>query len=126
MPVPVAFLRKSRLFIAVLIGCHRSFQFVLEYLATFHDELYSLKLGNVGDGIAGDRDQIRELPPFHGANPILRWMASNVVVQTDPTGAIKPDKDKSAEKIDGIVALVMGLARANEYRDVATPEFFTL
>lgn len=62
----------------------------------------------------------------HGANPILRWMASNVVVQQDPTGAIKPDKDKSAEKIDGIVALAMGLARANEYRDVATPEFFTL
>ena len=62
----------------------------------------------------------------HGANPVLRWMASNVVVQQDPTGAIKPDKDKSAEKIDGIVALAMGLARALEYKNVATPEFFTL
>ncbi len=62
----------------------------------------------------------------HGANPVLRWMASNVVVQQDPTGAIKPDKDKSAEKIDGIVALAMGLSRALEYKDVATPEFFTL
>lgn len=45
----------------------------------------------------------------HGANPVLRWMASNVIVQTDPAGNVKPDKSKSREKIDGIVALIMAI-----------------
>ena len=49
----------------------------------------------------------------HGNNPILRWMASNTVVTIDPTGSIKPDKSKSTEKIDGIVATIMALARAS-------------
>ncbi len=48
----------------------------------------------------------------HGGHPVLRWMADNIVVRTDPAGNIKVDKEKSAEKIDGIVALIMGLARA--------------
>lgn len=47
----------------------------------------------------------------HGGNPVLRWMAGNVVVDTDPAGNIKPTKQKSAEKIDGIVAAIMGLDR---------------
>jgi phage terminase large subunit-like protein len=45
----------------------------------------------------------------HQGNPILRWMASNVVAETDAAGNIKPSKSKSTEKIDGIVALVMGI-----------------
>ena len=48
----------------------------------------------------------------HGGNPVARWMASNVAVRQDPAGNLKPDKEKSAEKIDGIVALVMALGRA--------------
>jgi phage terminase large subunit-like protein len=48
----------------------------------------------------------------HGGNPVARWMASNVAVRQDPAGNVKPDKERSAEKIDGIVALVMGLGRA--------------
>lgn len=48
----------------------------------------------------------------HGGNPVLRWMASNVSVQMDAAGNMKPAKDKSSEKIDGIVALVMGIGRA--------------
>jgi phage terminase large subunit-like protein len=39
-------------------------------------------------------------------------MFDNVSVKMDPAGNIKPDKEKSAERIDGIVALIMGLARA--------------
>ena len=46
----------------------------------------------------------------HGGNPVLRWMASNVVAQTDAAGNVKLDKGKSTERIDGIVALVMALA----------------
>jgi phage terminase large subunit-like protein len=47
----------------------------------------------------------------HGNNPALRWMASNVMVNMDPAGNIKPDKSRSREKIDGIVALIMALGR---------------
>ena len=38
-------------------------------------------------------------------------MADNAVVRRDASGNIRPDKDKSAEKIDGIVALVVALER---------------
>lgn len=50
----------------------------------------------------------------HGNNPVLRWMASNVSVTTDPAGNLKPDKAKSTERIDGIVATLMALGRAME------------
>lgn len=42
----------------------------------------------------------------HGGHEVLRWMAENVAIQPDPAGNIKPAKDKSSEKIDGISALV--------------------
>lgn len=48
----------------------------------------------------------------HGANPVLRWMADNVVVDTDAAGNMKPNKAKSREKIDGIVAGIMALDRS--------------
>ena len=38
-------------------------------------------------------------------------MAQNVVMRQDPAGNIKPDKEKSVEKIDGIVATIMALDR---------------
>ena len=47
----------------------------------------------------------------HGGNPVMAWMAGNVVVDTDPAGNIKPTKAKSPEKIDGIVAAIMALDR---------------
>ena len=45
-------------------------------------------------------------------NPVLRWMASNVSVEQDAAGNLKPAKNKSSGRIDGIVATIMGLARA--------------
>ncbi len=48
----------------------------------------------------------------HGGNPVLRWMADNLVMRTDPAGNIKPDKEKSTEKIDGMVALIEAVDRA--------------
>ena len=47
----------------------------------------------------------------HGGHPVLRWMADNVVVTTDPAENVKPDKSKSTERIDGIVASIMALDR---------------
>lgn len=48
----------------------------------------------------------------HGGHPVLRWMMDNIFVRQDPAGNIKPDKEKSSEKIDGAVATVMALDRA--------------
>ncbi|MBR6398873.1 MAG: terminase large subunit [Lachnospiraceae bacterium] len=48
----------------------------------------------------------------HGGNPVLHWMMDNVCIRTDPAGNIKADKEKSTEKIDGVIATIMGLDRA--------------
>ena len=53
----------------------------------------------------------------HSSNPVLRWMMDNIFVKTDPAGNIKPDKEKSTEKIDGAVALIMALDRAIRNKD---------
>ena len=36
----------------------------------------------------------------------------NVFIRKGPAGNIKPDKEKSTEKIDGAVAMIMALDRA--------------
>lgn len=48
----------------------------------------------------------------HGGNPVLRWMASNVVAK-EMGETIKLDRNASADKIDGIVALAMAAHRCN-------------
>lgn len=48
----------------------------------------------------------------HDGNPVLAWNAGNVVLSRDPAGNIKPDKAKSYERIDGIVALLVAIAVA--------------
>ena len=48
----------------------------------------------------------------HGGNPVLDWNAANVVVRKDPAGNIKPDKERSRERIDGVAALINALGRA--------------
>ena len=48
----------------------------------------------------------------HGGHPVLRWNMDNTFVRTDPAGNLKIDKQKSTEKVDGAVALVMALDRA--------------
>ena len=46
---------------------------------------------------------------IHNDNPCMNWMLSNVAIQEDPAGNIKIAKNKSKEKVDGLVALVMAL-----------------
>ena len=45
----------------------------------------------------------------HFGSPVLRWMLASTVVKSDPAGNIKPDKERSTQKIDGIVASIMAL-----------------
>ena len=51
----------------------------------------------------------------HDGNPVLRWMMDNIFVRTDPAGNIKPDKERSTERIDGVVAMIMALDRATRH-----------
>lgn len=45
----------------------------------------------------------------HGGNPILTWNLSNAVAEIDPAGSRKLSKQKSHEKIDGIIAAIMAV-----------------
>jgi phage terminase large subunit-like protein len=72
-----------------------------------------------GQGFASMSPPMKELEKIilskqlaHGDHPVLTWMADNLVARTDPAGNIKPDKERSREKIDGMVALIMALDRA--------------
>jgi phage terminase large subunit-like protein len=62
----------------------------------------------------------------HGGNKVLTWMVSNVIVTVGPTGLQKPDKQRSREKIDGIVAAIMalagGMAANDSYQDFTPVE----
>jgi phage terminase large subunit-like protein len=45
----------------------------------------------------------------HGGHPVLEWMAGNTCVEVDGLDGVMPKKKRSAEKIDGICAMCMGL-----------------
>lgn len=71
-------------------------------------------------------DMERRLPLrklIHDGNPAMRWMISNVAAKTDHNGNIKPDKEKSGDKIDGVVAALMGLGVAIHKEPVETSQF---
>jgi len=54
---------------------------------------------------------------LHSDHPVLRWNVGNVEVKTDENENIRPVKDKSIERIDGLVAMINGMARAMVYED---------
>jgi len=47
----------------------------------------------------------------HGGDPVMKWMVSNCVVFTDPNDNIKVKKETHSNKIDGVIASIMALAR---------------
>jgi len=65
--------------------------------------------------------ELERLVVTHGIafndNPVLTWMSANVVVRKDPAGNMKPDKEVSEEKIDGIVAILNALGRLMATRE---------
>lgn len=48
----------------------------------------------------------------HDGNPVMTWMVSNVVCHRDAKDNIYPRKEREENKIDGPVAVIMGLGRA--------------
>lgn len=80
-----------------------------------------------GQGFASMSGPTKELETLvlsgrlrHGGHPVLRWMASNVAVEMDASGNLKPSKKKSIEKIDGIVASVMAVGLASARTSVGS------
>lgn len=57
----------------------------------------------------------------HGGNPVMQMCAANAVVSKDPAGGRKLDKAKAAGRIDGLVALSMGLNLAARHEPEALP-----
>ncbi|ERM82373.1 hypothetical protein P872_18420 [Rhodonellum psychrophilum GCM71 = DSM 17998] len=61
---------------------------------------------------------IMENKLIHNSNPLLRWCISNVKIVKDDAGNVKMSKERSKEKIDAAVALVMAVGQY--HRDVTT------
>lgn len=61
-------------------------------------------------------------PPLidHRGDPVLRWMVSCLVPYVDAAGNVKPDKQRSRGKIDGISALVTALYVQMMYNEVSS------
>ena len=47
----------------------------------------------------------------HDGDPVLTWMVGNVVARRDAKDNIYPRKESEEKKIDGPVAIIMGLNR---------------
>lgn len=83
------------------------------------------RLEEIGDGLPlenwgqGFKDMSPAIDAFemalkeqilrHGNHPVLRMCAANAVATLDPAGNRKLDKNKARGRIDGLVALAMGL-----------------
>lgn len=57
----------------------------------------------------------------HGGNPVMRWMIDNLAVRSDSSGNVKPDKEKSGDKIDGVSAFLNALKEAMAEQEAAMP-----
>jgi phage terminase large subunit-like protein len=76
-------------------------------------EVFAQHFGNYDTPTKDLEMRTRNQTIIHGANPVLRWMASHAMVAEDMHGRIKPVKEakNSSKKIDGIAALTMALGR---------------
>jgi phage terminase large subunit-like protein len=90
----------------------------------FNADLIVPKIEDVGLNVGAVRQGFLTLSPatkrleelilnkkiYHSGCPIMSWNMSNVELETDAAGNIKPSKAKSKNKIDGVAALVTALA----------------
>ena len=75
-----------------------------------------VEMVDVGQGMASMSAPTKELLRLvldekirHGGNPVLRWMVNNTAATVDAAGNVKPDKKKSASRIDGVVATIIAI-----------------
>ncbi len=55
---------------------------------------------------------VRKKQIQHAGDEVLLWAASNLVIRKGPSNRMLPDKERSREKIDPMVALIMAAGRA--------------
>ena len=60
----------------------------------------------------------------HTNNPVLNWMASNVVAKKDANDNVFPRKELPENKIDGMVGLIMGVGRAMHQENTGSLDDF--
>jgi phage terminase large subunit-like protein len=59
----------------------------------------------------------------HDGDPVLRWTVSNVAVEQDASGNLKPSKVASTERIDAVVALVMAVDLMDRHNATREPSY---
>ncbi|MEQ9488037.1 MAG: terminase large subunit [Alphaproteobacteria bacterium] len=89
---------------------------VEDLMKVLSDEGISLPLNGWGQGFKDMAPAVDALEAAvldgrltHPENPVLTWCASNAVLQIDPAGARKIAKDRSVDRVDGLVALAMAI-----------------
>jgi phage terminase large subunit-like protein len=60
---------------------------------------------------------VKDKSLYHNDNKVLNWMNSNLRAKMDTNGNMKPRKEDSKKKIDGMCAGIMALGRSLAYRD---------
>jgi phage terminase large subunit-like protein len=59
----------------------------------------------------------------HDGDPVLRWNVSNVSVDTDTAGNVRPSKRVSAGRIDGVVALIIAIDMMERHAPTPPPHY---
>jgi phage terminase large subunit-like protein len=66
----------------------------------------------LNEGIRKVEALVKQDKLAHGGDPLLGWMVSNVALRRGTRGEVRLDKQKAADKIDGVAALAMAVTRA--------------
>lgn len=78
---------------------------------------FSMAIGNMNSPTKQFRKDVLDKEVKHGGNPVMRWMVSNVELRKDVNGNVSPDRDKSSDKIDGVMSAI--IARGEALTDAA-------
>lgn len=99
-----------------------------ELLKLLEDEGIDLPLESFGQGFVSMGPAVDAFETAllsgrmrHNGNPVLAWEAGNIVVDTDASGNRKPTKNRSFDKIDGIVAAIMACGISQKHEEPAEP-----
>lgn len=75
---------------------------------------------NMSDPMKSLQAAVYDRTLHHDGGPVLTWMMSNVIAHTDAKDNIYPRKEFPENKIDGVVALIMAINRAQSGQREAT------
>jgi phage terminase large subunit-like protein len=70
-------------------------------------EKYAMSWSNISEPCKQVERMYAGLEINHGGNPVTRWMLQNVHIRKDANGNVRPDKGRSKESIDGVIAQII-------------------